>query len=135
MPYQISWYVDKRVLYQRYQGTLTATDIIAADHEATTYVDSGTPPVHIIADTSQVQKFPLNLSESTRLLSNRAKGLGWVLVISRNRALNFVISVALQVRGVDIRFVASLDEALVFLAARDQTLSLDSLRQANLEQR
>jgi len=135
LPYQLSWYTEKRILYQQYAGVLTEAELIAADNEATNLVQSGTAPVHIIADTTSVEKFPMSLSQANRLLGKRAEGLGWVVTISHNRAMNFLVSVVLQVRGVETRFATSLDEALVFLCHRDPSLKLEELRQIVLKER
>lgn len=125
MPYQISWYVDKRIILAEFTGELTLPEAEEASGKVTIFVEYGEPPlVHLIADATGMEKFPTQLSllngDASRHLRN--PNLGWTIVISSNAMTRFVSSILTQVTRVRFRVFASLEEGLAFLAEQDSTL-------------
>jgi hypothetical protein len=125
MPYQISWYIDKRIILAEFSGDLTLQEAEAASGHVATLVAYGEAPlVHLIADASGLEKFPTQLSllngDASQHLRN--PNLGWTIVISSSAITRFVSSIMTQVARVRFRMFASLEEGLAFLAEQDSTL-------------
>jgi hypothetical protein len=125
MPYEVSWYIERRVVSTVLTGDLSLRDAEAASLATSEYILKGQPPlVHLIADTTRLGKFPTNLSlingEASHHLRNPL--LGWTIVISSSTATRFVSSIMTQVARVRFRMFASWDQSIAFLLQQDDTL-------------
>ncbi len=125
MPYKVEWLVEKRVMLSRYEGIVTIEDARGQVSEGNTLLSQGIPLTHSIIDMSAVEKLPsLQLASefmATDLSEVRDK-LGWTIVITNNKFLKFASSLFVPMFKVRQRFFGSLDEALTFLQAEDDTL-------------
>lgn len=125
MPCEFRWYIPNRVLYQRMYGEITLEELRGFNVESLQYVEQGQAPVHTLVDMREVTKYPMNLREiSSQLLNDPGPKLGWVMVITNNPVLRFLASVVVQVAKVRTGVFPSIDEALAFVAKRDETLIL-----------
>lgn len=125
MPYEVSWFVERRVVSAVLTGDLSLREAEAASLRTSELILKGLPPlVHLIADTSQLEKFPTNLSlingEASHHLRNPL--LGWTIVISSSTATRFVSSIMTQVARVRFRMFATWDQSIDFLVQQDPTL-------------
>ncbi len=125
MPYEVSWFVERRIVSTVLTGDLSLRDAEAASLRTSEYLLKGLPPlVHLIADTTQLEKFPTNLSliggEASHHLRNPL--LGWTIVISSSTATRFVSSVMTQVARVRFRMFATWDQSIEFLLQHDHSL-------------
>jgi hypothetical protein len=129
MAVETRWLLEKRILYQRFSGELTVDDFRQSIEEAGAFIAQGVPLVHAIADLLQVRKWP-SLFEMNRIARRSPyPGIGWTVVVVSNPALRFVASILIQFTMANYKMAASVDEALRFLAERDNTL--DMSQQAN----
>ena len=55
MPYDISWYIPRRIMIVRLLGEFSTEDAIRACGEIKNYLDAGTPPLYIISDETCVE--------------------------------------------------------------------------------
>lgn len=125
MPYEVSWFVERRIVSTVLTGDLSLRDAEAASLRTSEYLLKGLPPlVHLIADTTHLEKFPTNLSliggEASHHLRNPL--LGWMIVISSSTATRFVSSVMTQVARVRFRMFATWDQSIEFLLQQDHSL-------------
>jgi len=125
MPYKVEYLVEKRVVLSVYQGVVTIEDARGQVREANALLRQGIPLTHSVIDMTGVEKLPaLQLvSEfmSTDLSDVRNK-LGWTLIITNNKFMKFASSLFVPMFNVRQRFYGSMDEALAFLQAEDNTL-------------
>lgn len=123
MPVETRWYVDKRIIYQRFYGAVTLEDFAFSVEQIGAFVEQGTPLIHAVADVLEVEKWP-PLMQLTRA-ARRApyNGMGWTLILVKSPALRFVTGILVQLSMSNFRMVATLDEALHFLKERDYTLN------------
>jgi hypothetical protein len=127
MPYSIRWYVEGRVILERAYGIVSMEELVRFNEEVTREIaEHGTPPVHVIADLTSVERYPPSLGEilsTMRRTTDRAR-LGWMLVAVQNPVLRFVASVVFQVAGMRLRMFPTVPEALKFLVLMDDTVTL-----------
>lgn len=125
MPYQVQWLVEKRVVLSVYQGVVTIEDARGQVREANALLRQGIPLTHSVIDMTSVEKLPsLQLvSEfmSTDLHDVRDK-LGWTIIITNNKFMKFASSLFVPMFNVRQRFYGTMNEALTFLQAEDNTL-------------
>jgi len=128
MTYQISWHLEKRILMVKMFGILTdeeSTEISAINSR---HLQEGTAPVHIIVDTTGLEKFPTNLRQNSQFMAYlRSPSLGWVIVIglANNVLAKFAVSVISQVIHFQLSQRDSIADALRFLEGHDSTLKLN----------
>ena len=125
MPYEVSWFIEKRIVKAVLTGDLTIRDAEAASLKTSEFILKGQPPlVHLIADTTNLGKFPTNLSlingEASHHLRNPM--IGWTIVISSSTATRFVSSIMTQVTRVRFRMFSTWDQSIEFLLRQDETL-------------
>ncbi|MBZ0290092.1 MAG: hypothetical protein K8I30_20880 [Anaerolineae bacterium] len=124
MAYQLSWYVDKRVLLGSFDGVVTPNDLIEVNSAATEMVRQGNPPVHDIIDALALERVPFDLKLLNRSIQMfKEPNLGWVVVIARNPLFGFFGTILSQAAGKHVRVVSTWDEALQTLIRADASLS------------
>lgn len=124
MPQQTVWYQPNRVIYQRYNGNLTAEDLSHANVNIRQLLQHGQPPIHLIVDALNVTQIPLNLKtiqESSNL--SHDPNLGWMVVAVNNPLFRFFTSALSQIARAHFCIVASREEALATLMRLDGTLA------------
>jgi hypothetical protein len=126
MPYQVSWYVDQRVIYCNAFGTATIEDIHGLNHEVQSRVRSGQPLVHVVCDLKNIEKFPTNIAGMRKSLEQMDhERMGWVIVCGAGNALlRFVASLITQfvVPNVRLRMFDTFEQGIDFLREHDVTL-------------
>jgi hypothetical protein len=127
MPYQVSWYVDQRVVYFNAYGSATVEDIQKMNMETQNYVRAGQPLVHVLVDLSGLDKFPTNMAGMRQSLQQMDhERMGWVVVCGAGNALlRFVASLITQfvIPNVRLRMFDTVQQGIEFLRERDSTLA------------
>lgn len=127
MAYEISWYEQGRVIFQRMYGSVTLHELRQITEEVIGYVHSGTPLVHLVVDMTRMEEFPFDLSQiSATLREDLSPMLGWTIIISKNSLVVTMSRLILQLKRVRFRVVTSREEAFAFLAEKDTTLRLNT---------
>lgn len=124
MPCETRWYVKKKLLYQRFYGVVTLEDFKQSIETAGAFIAEGDPLIHAIADLLEIEKWPPLTQMSKMARREPFSGIGWTVIIVSNPALRFVAGLLVQFTLTHFRVAASLDEALKFLAERDNTLTI-----------
>lgn len=125
MGYDISWYVPGRVIKAVFSGDINLQEAEAASELTAQLIQSGEPPfVHLVADTTKLDRFPTNLNLLNRSASKHLwqPKLGWTIVISTNSTTRFITGIITQVARVRFRMFPTFSDGLNFLADQDATL-------------
>jgi hypothetical protein len=125
MGYEISWYIQGRVVQAVFTGTITSEEAAAASAMTAQYIQDGDLPlVHLIADTTRLERFPTNLNLLNRSASKHLwqPKLGWTIVISTNSTTRMISGIITQVARVRFRMFPTLSEGVQFLTDQDATL-------------
>jgi hypothetical protein len=106
-------------------GEITLAEAEAASELTAQLIGEGDPPlVHLIADTTRLERFPTNLNLLNRSASKHLwqPKLGWTIVISTNSTTRFISGIITQVARVRFRMFPTLNDGLSFLTDQDATL-------------
>ena len=125
MGHEISWYIPGRVVYAKFTGEISLHDAETASELTAQLLQAGDPPlVHLIADTTKLDRFPTNLNLLNRSASKHLwqPKLGWTIVISTNSTTRFISGIITQVARVRFRMFPTMEDGLKFLADQDSTL-------------
>jgi hypothetical protein len=129
MPYQTSWYQEKRVIYIRVWGDVTIDEIHEMSEEQGQYLNQGKPLVHSISDITHVQSFPNNLAQlRDSMQASRHPNVGWILIVGPTTPLKrFFTSMLTQILIPKARFrmFDKMEEAVNFLKDVDSTFVPD----------
>ena len=124
MPYQVNWYQDKRIIFNKLYGAFDFESATEASRRVSQLLAEGNAPIHLIVDMTELQSFPTNvtkLNDMTTYLKNPS--LGWVVVIGGNTLSKFVVNVISQVIKFRVAQRFSMNEAIQFLQSNDVTLA------------
>jgi hypothetical protein len=124
VPVETSWYVEKRIFYQRFYGVVTLDDFPASMAQTEAHIAAGTPPVHAIADLRDIEKYPPLFRLSRIARRTQFDGMGWTIILVTNPILRFIGSMLTQFMVSNYRTVATLEDAVEFLRTYDSTLTL-----------
>jgi len=125
MPYQTTWYIEKRIILTSYTGIIHVEDIRGQIGETHAMIEQGTPLIHSIIDLSQIEKWPplsvVNEFRSMDIESVRER-IGWSIIVANNVVLKFGSALFAPIFNLRQRIFSNLDEALTFLQENDLTL-------------
>ncbi len=122
MPYEISWLVDKRVIFSQTSGFLIGDDFTALNAAMEEYARMGENLIHIISDSTEVTGMDLGLRDLQKIRFPDLPNMGWAISISPRQMERFFASVLMQLTNKRGRQFATLEEALRFLQEIDDTL-------------
>ena len=123
MPYELSWYREKRILLGTFKGAISPDDLVEVNDAAAAMIREGTPPVHDIINALALDKVPFDLKMLNRSMQwFKEPNLGWVIVIAQNPLFGFFGSILGQAAGKNVRVVSSWDVAMATLSRADATL-------------
>ena len=125
MGYQVSWYIPGRVVQATFMGTITPEEAEACSAEVADFIQEGEGPlVHLIADTTGMERFPTNLNLLNRSASKHLwqPKLGWTIVISTNSTTRWISGIITQVARVRFRMFPAFNDGVLFLADQDPTV-------------
>ena len=123
MPFQSSWYIEKRIRYVELTGELSVEDLRGII-KVTNAVEETDGPIHSITDIAKLTKFPTNPMQ----LGDVFKGYdststsGWSVVVSNNVLANFALVIVSKFSDARFQTVSNIEEALKFLCEIDPTV-------------
>lgn len=124
MPFEISWQHENRVILGRYYGVMSLDDLVNWDTSVAQYLNTGTPPIHLILDVSEVTKFPTNVLQLRNHLNNLSHpSKGWTLLVGSSSLINSLTTIVTQLAHSKFRPFKTTSAALDFLAKEDITLN------------
>jgi hypothetical protein len=132
MPIYSTWVVEGHLVYWKSWGALTEDDIAPYDAESLALLEHTATMLHTIADHTQLQQLPA-LKGLTTLSAARDPRLGWYLVVgSMNPIIRMMVSIAVQVSKIRLRFFDTFESALEFIREQDSTLPPIEVTEAEL---
>jgi hypothetical protein len=123
MPVGLAWLVEGHLVLAKGWHALRSDELADFDARVISMLESANRPlVHGIHDYSEALAMP-PIKDLVQLKSGRHPKIGWVIVVGlHDRMMKFFVSIALQIFGVRVRFMDSVQEALSFLQDIDSTL-------------
>ncbi len=123
MKYQISWYVEGRVVLSEHLQAATLEDVARMDAEYLVLLEqSDAPLVHFIFDMSQQDSVP-DLKTMSSMQFTKHPRFGWSLVVGHlNPITRFLVSTVAQINKARFRSFTHREDALRFLQEMDSSL-------------
>jgi hypothetical protein len=125
MPYEVSWYIEGRVMLTRITGNVTMEELHEVDKQLNALLNScSSDVVHSLGDMTGVESHPTSAFElqSSQTYYKHSR-LGWVVIYGyESKIVNYVSAILTQVFRVRFRVLKSRAEALAFLQEKDKTL-------------
>lgn len=124
MAYELLWLVEKRVLLARFLGMVDVETITNFIEEQHAMIAQGIPLVHHINDTTDTDRIEVSLRTLQAFMKTLKppEGLGWHVEVNPHAFNRMISSLALQFAGARYRTVTTINEAITFLQANDDTL-------------
>lgn len=125
MPYDVSWYLEERVVYARVSGIFTMKDVCHFNRTLVALVDAGTPPVHVIMHHCGLEKVPTNLRQMRRAFTVLDRdGLGLAVDVAEHTGIwTYVGQMLLRMSRMPFRHVNTMEEAHQILAEYDPSVA------------
>ena len=91
MPFEVKWYVERRVATVYNWGELTVAEVRATNQELLALVRVGTAPVHLVVDTLAVTKLPGSFVPMLREIEvfRHEPKMGWSIMVTNSSVLHF----------------------------------------------
>jgi len=123
MPYEVTWRQEKRILFQRFYGDIDLEMSAALSERMWRLLDEGVAPVHLIADTSEMGKFPTNIAKLHHIASFLSHpSLGWSVLIGASSRVNFMVTAVGHMTSLRMVHRTTMIDAIEFLRTQDSTL-------------
>lgn len=128
MPFQLSWYQDRRIQFLKLSGVISLDEFRQMNVESVQHASQGIPLVHTIVDLSEVQQYPRSLSAISNAIQQKSTTdhAGWTVFYGiQNSIMRFFVSVLTQASFSGVprtRMVDSFQEAVDFLYHQDSSL-------------
>ncbi len=124
MGHEISWLVDKRVVYVRTYGEMTMSEMKEISVHARKLCEEGIPFVHVISDAAEQGKVDVKLQDVLNFFRGAeviAK-TGWSVYVGKTAMERFIFTIISQFNKNNHRTFATLAEAVAFIQSVDETL-------------
>ncbi len=121
---QINWYIPQRVVYIRWDATVTLDTIEQVSAAVRTLMDEATAPCHILNDARDVASYPVNVMEIRGVMTfiDHPK-LEWLISITSNPVVTFLADIVPQmITKTRSKATMDVDIALDFLRCADCSL-------------
>jgi hypothetical protein len=122
MPSEVSWLVEKRILYIHMYGFMTGQEIAAQNKIMETYIQQSEQLLHLISDSTDMTGTNMGLRDLQKMQFANVPNLGWSIYISSRMMDRFFASVITQLMKKRGREFATLEQGLHFLQEMDDTL-------------
>jgi hypothetical protein len=137
MPIYATWAIEGELIYTKSWGSLTADDIPLHEQQMLELLDTSVlPVVHTLADHSGLEQLPSLQDLSKIKVGQHPKAAGWYVIVGQvNPLIRLVLSVAVQVLRVKVRFFPTFDEGVSFLHDMAPNLSPDPIDEKTLDEK
>jgi|1185.fasta_scaffold96253_1 hypothetical protein len=125
MPSEVKWYVEGRVSATRDWGDLSLEEMRASNMIALEHIRTGTPPVHLLIDTSAVGKLPGSFVPMLKEIEHfrHEKNMGWTVMVTNSSLLHFFGVLSSNLIKMPFSAVTTYEEANTLLKKVDPTLT------------
>ncbi len=122
MPYDISWYLEKRIIFVEFEGDMDIEALPSMYEDLERFRDEGHDPVHIVGDVTHLGKFPFSIP-AIREVAPVMEDFGVCAIYGvQQPLLQFVLKVMSQLSKLEIRIVENQESALASISRLDPTL-------------
>jgi hypothetical protein len=123
MGYEVSYLVDRRIVFIHLQGKLTMDELRVMTAESRRLSEEGIPFVHVLSDTREL-KVDFKVSDFMELFRGLPPipTVGWSVHITDNALQRFFFSLISQLVHNKTRTFATVEEGIAFLQKIDDTL-------------
>ncbi len=125
MPYEISWYVEHRVIFIKISGDIDLEEFEQLHADSFAMVENSHHKVHAIADLSEFNAAPTNLralSAASNPEKNHNQGLTVLVAPKIAGIFTFLFSVILQTLKLEYRISETVEDAVTILKKVDVDL-------------
>ncbi|MEO0561642.1 MAG: hypothetical protein AAF125_05995 [Chloroflexota bacterium] len=125
MPMQHDWILQDRIIYTRAVGNFTKADMLEVKAVSDEMIAAGKPLTHHIGDASHITKIDMGVQDMWDVMFAKVTPLpnrGWTISVTPSAVQRFLGSLMGRYGQLRQRNVATVDEALAFLADQDNTL-------------
>jgi hypothetical protein len=123
MSYRVRWLIPNRVVYALVVDRLTAEEGQAMNDAIGEHIGIGEAPVHLVMDMRRAA-FDVSKAGDTKefFIKDKSPKLGWSIIISTNRMVNFFSAIITQNANLRARMFEKAEEALEFLMKTEPDL-------------
>jgi hypothetical protein len=119
----MTWLVDKRVLHIVLEGELTAELIHNMVLQSREMTRMGIRPVHAVADATHAESIPKHINTIVREYQEvKPEDNGFTVLIATSPLTRFFTQLLFRALRLEVRFAATVDDALAILGRIDPTL-------------
>lgn len=124
MPSETKWYVEGRVSSARDWGELTVEEMRETNRVFLEHIRSGTPPVHLLIDTSAISKLPKSFIPMLKEIEafRHEPNMGWTVMVTNNSLIHFFGTLSSNLLKMPFKAVSSYDEVNALLRRVDPSL-------------
>jgi hypothetical protein len=125
MPYEVSWYVENRVVLNRIWGEYDLEQMRAGNEVILAWMHPAAAPVHLLVDVREIGHFPRNfrpMLQEIERFRNEAN-MGWGIMLTTNSLLHFFGVLASNVTRSSFRAASNYEEVNVILGRVDPVLA------------
>lgn len=121
----ISWLVDKRVIFVDIGVRLTMTDLMEMNAGIIKLLDEGDAKIHIVFRATELADFPVTFSSLSQVFTLvKHPKLGWSITINDNRVLKLIATMINKtVNRRTIKYVNTYEEVKELLQTIDPSLT------------
>ncbi len=135
MPYQVRWHTPGEIIFIEYNGMLKLKDFEEYNQDLIKLLDEGRYPVHVVADTANLQGVVPQAVDIKNVLSYvKHPSLGWVNICGANQIIRMLAVIVFQMTGTQLKMHDTVDEALIFVRDYEHTLKNYAQRRADDDQ-
>lgn len=131
MPIEAKWLLPEQIIYLKTTGSTTIDDMNMMFDQINQLLDSTDQPlIHLLIDGSDAQIPKFSIQDIRSVFSDipNTGEIGWTIVVTPSSFLRFLGTLAMQFIKMRNRQVATIEDALRFLADNDErTPSYDKL--------
>ncbi|PJF39727.1 MAG: hypothetical protein D6737_18295 [Chloroflexi bacterium] len=127
MPFEVSWYLENRVVLVQPKGMMASADMAEMNTEILKLIhagrDAGTDKVHTIIDVRALQRMPVNISGLSDTLKHvKDPAQGWIIMVGAKSSIRFLARIVSQIARADFCAVETFDDGIATLQRLDASL-------------
>jgi hypothetical protein len=127
MSVSIVWKIEKRLIFVKFEKSVSIDQVELASRTVTEYIRAGSKPVHVLVDIERVTHYPHEFGKLAGAIPHLAENnLGKTIMVRKSDSLvQLMVKVIRHAVQIDLRLFDSMDKALHHLNDADPTLGLD----------
>ena len=118
MSFDVSWYIENRVIRASFSGILTTDDFDMGAAALNELVNTGIAPVFVLVDCRDVAQLPPNFQQALQHVEKYSGNplVAWTIVLTENAMVKFFSLMANKIARTSTRTFKTHEEANAFIA-------------------